>query len=64
MYSPTLGRFIQPDSIVPGAGNPQAYNRYSYVLNDPINLGSGYKVSDTNCFLARLWSTINHLVTM
>ena len=39
MYSPTLGRFIQPDSTtVPGAGNPQAYNRYSYVLNDPINL--------------------------
>jgi len=27
-------------------------------------MGSGYKVSDTNCFLARLWSTINHLVTM
>ena len=38
MYSPALGRFIQPDSNVPGAGNPQAFNRYSYVLNDPINL--------------------------
>ena len=35
-YSPRLGRFISPDSIVPGAGNPQAFNRYSYVNNNPI----------------------------
>ena len=27
-------------------------------------LGSGYEVSDVSCFMARLWSTINHLVTM
>ena len=26
--------------------------------------GSGHKVSDKNCFLTRLWSTMNHLVTM
>ncbi len=36
LYSPSLGRFIQPDTIVPGAGNSQAWNRYSYVLNNPI----------------------------
>jgi RHS repeat-associated protein/uncharacterized repeat protein (TIGR01451 family) len=35
-YDPALGRFLQPDSIVPGAGNPQAFNRYSYVLNSPV----------------------------
>lgn len=35
-YSPTLGRFIQPDSIIPNAANPQNWNRYSYVLNNPI----------------------------
>jgi RHS repeat-associated protein len=35
-YSPTLMRFIQPDSIVPDIGNPQAWNRYSYVYNSPI----------------------------
>jgi RHS repeat-associated protein len=29
------GRFISADTIVPGAGNPQALNRYSYVLNAP-----------------------------
>ena len=35
-YSPRLGRFIQPDTIVPGAGNPQNFNRFSYVGNNPI----------------------------
>jgi len=35
-YSPKLGRFLSPDTIVPGPANPQAYNRYSYVLNNPL----------------------------
>lgn len=35
-YSPTLGRFTQPDSIVPDMTNTQAWNRYSYVNNSPI----------------------------
>ncbi len=35
-YSPKLGRFISADSIVPSAANPQAFNRYSYVLNNPL----------------------------
>jgi RHS repeat-associated protein len=35
-YSPKLGRFLSPDTIVPGAGNPQAFNRYSYVLGNPL----------------------------
>jgi len=36
-YSPVLNRFIQPDSIVPNPANPQAWNRFSYVVNSPIN---------------------------
>lgn len=35
-YDPQLGRFTQADTIVPGPFNPQAYNRYSYVLNNPF----------------------------
>jgi hypothetical protein len=31
-----LGRFISADTIVPGAGNPQALNRYSYSLSNPL----------------------------
>lgn len=33
-----MGRFTQPDTIVPQPGNPQALNRYSYVGNRPTVL--------------------------
>jgi len=36
-YSPKLGRFLSPDTIVPSYANPQSLNRYSYVYNAPIN---------------------------
>ncbi len=36
-YDPSLGRFITPDTYIPGFSNPQALNRYSYCLNNPIN---------------------------
>jgi RHS repeat-associated protein len=36
-YDPALGRFVQADTVVPGAFNPQALNRYSYTENNPIN---------------------------
>jgi len=36
-YDPTLGRFTQPDTIVPNPNNPQDFNRYSYCNNNPIN---------------------------
>jgi RHS repeat-associated protein len=35
-YSPYLNRFIQPDSIIPDQTNPQSWNRFSYVQNNPI----------------------------
>jgi RHS repeat-associated protein len=35
-YDPHLGRFLQPDTIVPEPGNPQALNRYTYVYNNPL----------------------------
>ena len=36
MYSPLIGRFVSADTIVPGAGNPQAFNRYAYANNSPM----------------------------
>jgi putative transposase len=36
MYDPALGRFTSADSIVPGAGNPGAWDRFSYALNSPV----------------------------
>jgi RHS repeat-associated protein len=35
-YDPLLGRFVSADSVVPGAGKPQALNRYGYVFNNPL----------------------------
>jgi len=35
-YDPELGRFIQPDDRLPDYSNPQSYNRYSYVMNNPL----------------------------
>jgi len=33
---PALGRFAQADTLVPGAGNPLAWDRYAYTLNNPL----------------------------
>jgi hypothetical protein len=35
-YHAYLNHFAQPDSIVPDPLNPQAWNKYAYVLNNPI----------------------------
>ena len=35
-YDPAIGRFTQPDTVVPGPGHPQSLNRYSYVDNNPL----------------------------
>ncbi|MDH5508415.1 MAG: RHS repeat-associated core domain-containing protein [Anaerolineae bacterium] len=35
-FSPELGRFTQPDTIIPSLFNPQSLNRYAYVSNNPI----------------------------
>ena len=38
-YDPYLNRWISADTMVPQAGNPQSLNRYSYVLNRPLQGG-------------------------
>ncbi len=35
-YSPDIGRFISPDSVVPNAYNPVGLNRYAYSNNNPV----------------------------
>ena len=44
VYDPKLGRFLSPDPVIQAPGNPQNYNRYSYVLNNPLKYTdpSGY----------------------
>lgn len=36
-YVPGIARFASADTIVPNPANPQSYNRYSYVRNNPLN---------------------------
>ncbi len=47
-YSPVLGRFLQPDSIIPDQFNPQSWNRFSYVLGNPIRFNdpTGHRCAD------------------
>jgi len=47
-FDPLLGRFVQPDTIVPESGDPRSLNRYSYVHNNPV------KYSDPSGHM--LWS--------
>jgi len=53
-YSPMLGRFLQPDSLIPDPANPQAWNRYSYVANNPVNLNdpSGHCYTSSGIWLS------------
>jgi len=47
-YSPALGRWISPDTIVPDSRNPASLNRYSYAYNGPLVFTdpSGHAPSD------------------
>jgi RHS repeat-associated protein len=47
-YSPKLGRFLSPDTIVPSYTNPQNLDRYGYVLNNPLRYTdpTGHMVDD------------------
>ena len=48
---PEIGRFISPDTIVPEPANPQSYNRYAYVRNNPMNFTdpSGHRECEIIC---------------
>uniref|UniRef100_UPI003AF7BC2B FG-GAP-like repeat-containing protein n=1 Tax=Thiolapillus sp. TaxID=2017437 RepID=UPI003AF7BC2B len=37
VYDPSLGRFLSPDTVIQFPNNSQSYNRYSYVLNNPLS---------------------------
>jgi len=44
VYDPFVARFLSPDPYLQSIGNAQNYNRYSYVLNNPMKYTdpSGY----------------------
>ncbi len=61
-YDEYIGRFISADSIVPGAGNPQALNRYSYAFNSPLKYTdpSGHCPEDVCGFVAGFFIQWGH----
>jgi RHS repeat-associated protein len=53
-YDPYIGKFVSPDSIVPGPQNPQAFNRYSYAFNSPLVFvdPTGHDPDNSSCSYA------------
>lgn len=47
IYDPVIGRFQSADPYIQDPNNQQSYNRYSYVLNDPLILTdpTGYEAA-------------------
>ena len=37
IFDPAIGRFLSADPVVKGMGSTDAYNRYSYVGNNPMS---------------------------
>ena len=60
IYDPTLGRFLQADPHIQAPLNSQNYNRYSYVLNNPMSYTdpSGYFFKALGKFVKKYWRTI------
>ena len=64
IYDPTLGRFLQADPFIQAPSNSQSYNRYSYVLNNPLSYTdpSGYFFKKLGKFVKKHWRTIAAIV--
>ncbi len=58
VYDPIIGRMMSADPYVPDPTNAQAWNRYSYVINNPLGLTdpSGYS------WLSSFFHSIQHLL--
>jgi RHS repeat-associated protein len=59
-YNVVLGRFMQADPHIQAPMNSQNYNRYSYVLNNPMSYTdpSGYFFKAIGKFVKKHWKTI------
>jgi len=64
IYDPTLGRFLQADPNIQAPRNSQSFNRYSYVLNNPLSYTdpSGYFFKKLGKFVKKYWRAIAAVV--
>jgi RHS repeat-associated protein len=60
IYDADIGRFLQADPFVQAPTNLQNFNRYSYVLNNPLNMTdpSGFFFSGLKHFVKKNWKTL------
>ena len=60
IYDATLGRFLQADPFVQAPKNSQSYNRYAYVLNNPMSYTdpSGYFFKKLFKGIKKYWRAI------
>ena len=60
IYDPTLGRFLQADPHIQAPMNSQNYNRYSYVLNNPLSYTdpSGFFFKKLKKLVKKWWKPI------
>lgn len=60
IYDPLAGRFLSPDPNIQFPNNIQNFNRYSYVLNNPLSYTdpSGYFLSGLKSFFKKFWRPI------
>lgn len=63
-YNPLIGRFIQPDTVVPDAKNLQAFNRYAYVINNPLKYSDPSGHSFFSWFRKLLGAFIGALISV
>jgi RHS repeat-associated protein len=54
-YDAEISRFISADPFVPSPGNPQALNRYSYTVNNPVN-----HIDPSGYFFKKLFKAIGN----
>ncbi len=61
-YDPVVGRFISADTLIPQPGSSQAYDRYAYVNNNPINFNdpSGHAQIDDDNVTCQSWNCVNN----
>ncbi|MEZ6074089.1 MAG: RHS repeat-associated core domain-containing protein, partial [Pirellulales bacterium] len=64
VYDPAIGRFLSADPYIQFPLNTQSYNRYSYVLNNPLSFTdpSGYFLGGLKRFVKKYWKPIVAIV--
>jgi RHS repeat-associated protein len=59
LYDPEIGRFISADTVIQAPGMSQSYNRYVYVMNNPLK----YTDPSGHSWLSSIWHSITHAVS-